>query len=49
MRRQERMTRQVAHDRRERTGRLGLSRDRLVSHDAGGELHAIPHQHIRWH
>ena len=49
MRGQQRMTRRVAHDRRERTGRLGLGRDRLVSHGAGRELDAIPHQHVCGH
>ena len=49
MRRQQRMTRHVADDRRERTGRLGVGRDHLVPHDAGGELDAIPHQHVSGH
>jgi hypothetical protein len=39
----------IAPDRRERTGRLGISRDHLTSHHAGSELDAIPHQRIRWH
>ena len=44
MRRQQRMTRRIGHACRERTGRLGIGRDRLVSHNAGSELNAI---HIR--
>ena len=47
MRRQQRVTRRVAHDCRERAGRLGLGGDRLVADDARGELDAIPRQHVR--
>ena len=46
MREQERVTRRVAHDCRERAGRLGLGGDRLVADSAGGELDAIPRQHV---
>jgi hypothetical protein len=49
MRRQQRMTRHVAHDRRKRTGRLDIRGKRLVPHDPGGELDPIPHQHICGH
>ena len=40
------MTRRVAHDRRERAGRLGLGGDRLVADRARGELDAVPCQHV---
>ena len=46
MRKQERMTHRVAHNRLEGAGRLGLGRDRLVTDGAGGELDAVPRQHI---
>ena len=43
------MTCDVAHDRRKRTVRLGISRHRLVSHGPGGELDPIPRQHVCGH
>ena len=46
MREQERMTHRVAHDCLEGAGRLGLGGDRLVADSAGGELDAVPRQHV---
>jgi hypothetical protein len=46
MRRQQRMTSRVAHDRRERSGRLGLGRDRLVADRARRQLDPVPRHHI---
>ena len=46
MREQERMTPRVAHDCLEGAGRLGLGGDRLVADSAGGELDAVPRQHV---
>ena len=46
MREEERMTLRVAHDRLEGAGRLGLGGDRLVADSAGGELDAVPRQHV---
>ena len=46
MREQERMTHRVAHDCLEGSGRLGLGGDRLVADGAGGELDAVPRQHV---
>jgi hypothetical protein len=46
MRRQQRMTSRVAHDRRERSGRLRLGRDRLVADRARRQLDPVPRHHI---
>jgi len=46
VRRQQWVTRRVAYDRRERSGRLGLGRDGFVADRARGQLHAIPCHHI---
>jgi hypothetical protein len=49
MRGQQRMTRRVPTIAANAAGGLGLGRDRLMSHDAGSELDAIPNHLIRWH
>jgi hypothetical protein len=46
MREQERMPDRVNHDCLEGAGRLGLEGDRLVPDGAGGELDAVPRQHV---
>jgi hypothetical protein len=47
MRRQQWVTRRVADDRRERSGRLGLGGDVLVTDRARGQLGPIPGHHVR--
>ena len=46
MREQKRMSHGVAHNCLEGAGRLGRGRDRLVVDGAGGEIDAVPRQHI---
>ena len=46
VRRQQWVTRRVAHDRRERSGRLGLGRDGFVADRARDQLDAVPCHHV---
>jgi hypothetical protein len=46
MRRQQRVTRRVAHDRRKRSRRLGLRGDHLMLHRARGQLDTVPRHHV---
>jgi hypothetical protein len=46
MLRQQRVTRRVANDRGERSGRLGLGGDRLVADRTRGQLNAVPRHDV---